>query len=103
LDFTTAPAHLSDEERAVVEEESAAVRLRAAASEAAGAMTADRNDLATDRACMYVRLRKLVGSKKDERCRQRKIRTRGGGNSAQAAEKTAQCENNRNSNSVVKQ
>lgn len=53
---------LSEEGRAMVEEESAAVRLRAAASEAAGAMTADRNDLAMDRACMYVRLRKLVGS-----------------------------------------
>ncbi len=48
---------LSDEERAVEEEEeeeesTTAERLRAAASETAGAITADRKDLATDHACM---------------------------------------------------
>ncbi len=48
---------LSDEERAVEEEEEESTteeRLRAAASETAGAITADRKDLATDHACMNV-------------------------------------------------
>ncbi len=52
---------LSDEERAVEEEEeeesTTAERLRAAASETAGAITADRKDLATDHACMNVMIR----------------------------------------------
>lgn len=54
---------LSDEERAVEEEEeeeeesTTEERLRAAASETAGAITADRKDLATDHACMNVMVR----------------------------------------------
>lgn len=51
---------LSDEERAVEEEEeesTTAERLRAAASETAGAITADRKDFATDHACMNVMVR----------------------------------------------
>lgn len=54
---------LSDEERAVEDddddddESTTAERLRAAASETAGVMTADRKDLATDHACMNVMVR----------------------------------------------
>jgi len=51
---------LSDEERAVEgeeEESTTAERLRAAASETAGAITADRKDFATDHACMNVMVR----------------------------------------------
>jgi hypothetical protein len=39
------------------EESTTAERLRAAASETAGAITADRKDLATDHACMNVMIR----------------------------------------------
>jgi len=45
------------EEEEEEEESTTEERLRAAASETAGAITADRKDLATDHACMNVMVR----------------------------------------------